>query len=75
MLEEAPAAPAPAAGKGAAILIVSARSREALCRMKANLSQFLREHADVNLFDAAYLSSTIEPSFTRAHRTLGLVAR
>ena len=29
----------------------------------------------IDLFDAAYLSSTIEPSFTRAHRTLGLVAR
>jgi len=54
VLEEAPARPAPAAGRPIQILVISARTASALDAATQNLTRFLAENPKIDLADLAY---------------------
>jgi amino acid adenylation domain-containing protein len=54
ILEEAPAAQASAPGRAAQLLVLSARSEQALDEAAANLATFLAAHPEADLADTAY---------------------
>ena len=65
VLEEAPAAPAPAEPAGRQVLLLSARSEEALRESRSNLAADLSSSEDLRLADVAHTLSRRRPEKTR----------
>lgn len=66
LLEEAPALPAPPAATGPHLLVLSARSRDALTTATRRLGDHLRSHPDLRLADVAHTLQASRTGF--AHR-------
>ncbi|MGE5343914.1 MAG: amino acid adenylation domain-containing protein [Candidatus Omnitrophota bacterium] len=54
VLEEAPQRPPSSPGKPTQLLVLSAKTMSSLDRMTANLADFLKQHPEIHLADAAY---------------------
>jgi len=68
VLEEAPPAPPTDPGRGEHLLVLSAKTEEALEKATANLAAHLRQHPEVNLADVTYTLQVGRRPF--AHRRI-----
>jgi amino acid adenylation domain-containing protein len=58
IVEEAPPEDAPSASRDSQVIVFSARTEEALGRMRSNLTEFFRDNPDIPIADAAYTQAT-----------------
>jgi polyketide synthase PksJ/polyketide synthase PksN len=64
IVEEAPLLPESDASRGEELLILSAKTAEALASMRGNLAAYLRAHPQLNLADVAYTLQVGRHAFT-----------